>query len=384
MTAQFATLSIHAGSHKDPVTGAILTPIYQTATYVQEGIGVHKGYTYSRSHNPTVTALEEKLGELDQALPAICFATGMAATSALLIGLLKSGDHIICGDVVYGGTVRLINQVLDKFDLACSYVDTSKPETIEAAITPNTRLIFIETPANPTLKLTDIAAVAQIAKKHQLLLVVDNTFLTSALQKCFDLGADVVLYSTTKYIDGHNATVGGALVTRDKELREKFYFTRNALGSIQSPFDAWLILQGVKTLELRLKQHSKNAQAVAEYLENHPEIAKVTYPGLKSFSQHELAQRQQLDFGGMVTFEVKGGYERAVKFMNSVRLCSLAESLGSIETLITYPVLMTHGPVPEAQRKAVGITDGLIRLSVGLEHVQDIIKDIEQALGASK
>lgn len=382
-TWQFSTLGIHGGFRPDPVTGAILTPIYQTATYVQEAVGVHKGYTYTRSNNPTVAALEEKLGCLDQALPAVCFATGMAATTALLLSLLKSDDHIICGDVVYGGTVRLLNQVLQKFKLNTSYVDTTKPDEVAALIQPNTRLIFIESPANPTLKLTDIAAMAAIARKHQLLLVVDNTFLTSSLQKCFELGADIVLYSTTKYIDGHNATVGGALVTQNAELREQFFFTRNALGSIQSPFDAWLILQGIKTLDLRLQEHSKNAQIVANFLANHSEIDQVAYPGLTSFPQHELAKRQQLDFGGMLTFEVKGGYERAVKFMNSVQLCSLAESLGSVETLITHPVTMTHGPVPEAQRKAVGITDGLIRLSVGLEDPRDIIADIEQALQKS-
>ncbi len=376
----FATRSIHSGVRPDPVTGSILTPIYQTATYVQDAIGQHKGYTYSRSSNPTVCALEQKLGELEGVNAAVCFATGMAATTALSLALLEKGDHVVCGDVVYGGTVRLLDQVLTKFGITVTYVDTSIPETVKSALSANTKLILIETPANPTLKLTDIKAIADIAHDHNILLVIDNTFLTAALQKPFELGADVVLYSTTKYIDGHNATVGGALLAKDTALLEKFSFIRNAVGSIQSPFDAWLTLQGIKTLDLRMQQHSRNAFTIANYLERHPKVQHVIYPGLASFPQYELAQRQQLGSGGMLAFEVYGGYENATKAMNNVQLCALAENLGTVETLITHPVSMTHGPVPEQQRRAIGITDGLIRLSVGLENPDDIIADLEQAL----
>ncbi len=375
----FSTLSIHAGCEPDPVTGSILTPIYQTATYVQEAIGQHKGYTYSRSSNPTVSALEKRLGLMEQVETAVCFATGMAATTTLFLSLLKSGDHIICSDVVYGGTVRLIEQVLKKFGVSASFVDTSQLENIKKTLQKNTQLIFIETPANPTLKLTDIAKVADIAHENNIPLVVDNTFLTAALQKPFELGADIVLYSTTKYIDGHNATVGGALLAKNPELTEKFYFNRNAVGSIQSPFDAWLILQGVKTLELRLLKHSENALSVAHFLENHSQVAAVTYPGLSNFSQSELANKQHINHGGMLTFEVTGGYEQAVRFMNSVKLCALAENLGAVETIITHPASMTHVPIPKEQRLAIGIADGLIRLSVGLENANDIIADLNQA-----
>jgi cystathionine beta-lyase/cystathionine gamma-synthase len=377
---QFSTCSIHAGVTPDPTTGAILTPIYQSATYVQDAIGQHKGYTYSRSANPTVTALEKKLGLLEGIPSSICFSTGMAATTALCLALLKSGDHIVCSDVVYGGTVRLIRQILHKFNVTASFVDSSDVLKVRAAIQDNTRFIFIETPANPTLKLTNIAAISAIAKAKNLLLVVDNTFLTAALQKPFTLGADIVLYSTTKYIDGHNATVGGALLAKDSALTEQFFFTRNALGSIQSPFDAWLTLQGIKTLELRLKQHSANALSVAKFLETHHFIENVTYPGLESFSQFELAKTQQLGNGGMLAFEVKGGYQNAIKVMNAVQLCSLAENLGSIETLITHPASMTHGPIPIEERNAIGIYDGLIRLSVGLEDPNDICADLKNAL----
>ncbi|HVV68840.1 MAG TPA: PLP-dependent aspartate aminotransferase family protein [Gammaproteobacteria bacterium] len=375
----FSTRSIHAGVTPDPTTGAILTPIFQTTTYVQEAVGVHKGYTYSRSANPTVLALEKKLGELDGVGRAVCFSTGMAATTVLCLSLLQSGDHIICSDVVYGGTVRFLREILVKFGVTTSFVDTAAPEKVKAAITPATKLIFIETPANPTLKLTDIQAISHIAREQKILLAVDNTFLTPALQQSFKLGADIVLYSTTKYIDGHNATVGGALLAKDSALIEKFDYVRNAIGAIQTPFNAWLTLQGVKTLELRIQQHSHNAAIIAEYLHGHAKVKQVTYPGLPSFPQHELAKRQQLAFGGLLTFEVNGGYEQAVKLMSAVKLCSLAENLGSVETLITHPASMTHGPVPIEQRHAIGITDGLIRLSVGLENPVDIIQDLEQA-----
>lgn len=376
-----STTLIHAGSNPDPVTGAILTPIYQTATYAQESVGNDKGHTYSRASNPTVSVLEEKLSQLEGAAGAICFATGMAATTTLFTSLLKSGDHVVCSDVVYGGTVRLIETVLYKFGITVSFVDASNPINVEKAITVNTKFIFIETPANPTLKLNDIKAIAAISKKHKLLLAVDNTFLTAVLQRPLDLGADIVLYSTTKYIDGHNSTVGGALLAQNKEHVELFDFSRKTLGSIQSPFNAWLILQGLKTLDLRIRQHSENALIVAKWLEAHPKVTQVIYPGLKSFKQYELANRQHnKHHGGMLAFEVKGGYENALKVMNSVKLCTLAESLGALETLITHPASMTHGPIAPEQRNKIGITDGLIRLSVGLENTEDIIRDLAQAL----
>jgi len=305
----------------------------------------------------------------------------MAATTTLFTSLLKSGDHVVCSDVVYGGTVRLIDHVLNKFGVEVSFVDASDPKNVTKNIKSNTKFIFIETPANPTLKLNDIKAIAIIAKKHKLLVAVDNTFLTAVLQRPLELGADIVLYSTTKYIDGHNATVGGALLAKDKTLVEKFDFNRKTLGSIQSPFDAWLILQGLKTLELRIKQHSKNALHIAKWLEQHKKVTKVIYPGLSSFNQYALACKQHDKYhGGIIAFEVKGGYKNALKVMNTVKLCTLAESLGSLETLITHPASMTHGPIAPKQREKIGITDGLIRLSVGLENPEDIINDLNQAI----
>ncbi len=378
----FDTNVIHAGVEPDPTTGAILTPIYQTTTYAQAAVGEDKGYTYSRSGNPTVSVLERKLGDLENVSPAVCYTTGMAATTSLLLALLKSGDHIICGDVVYGGTVRVLRQVLNKFGVTASYIDTTDTKNIEAAIQPNTKLIFIESPANPTMKLADIEAISKVSKAHNIPLAVDNTFLTAALQKPFELGADIVLYSTTKYIDGHNATVGGALLSNNEAYLEEFRFVQNATGNILSPFQAWLTLQGIKTLPLRIKQHSINALKVAEFLESHPKIESIAFPGLKSFPQYELAKKQQSDFGGMLCFEVKGGYDSGVKFLNATKLCTLAENLGSIETILTHPASMTHGPVPKEDRLKIGITDGLVRLSVGLEDVNDIIQDIDDALAA--
>jgi cystathionine beta-lyase/cystathionine gamma-synthase len=376
----FRTCNIHAGTTADPTTGAILTPIYQTATYVQEAIGKNKGYTYSRTANPTVTALEKNLAALENAKDALCFSTGMAATTTLLLSLLNSGDHIICSDVVYGGTVRLLQKILCRFNIFADFVDTSDLLAIKKSIRPNTKLIFIETPANPTLKLTDIAHVSEIAKDRHIPLVVDNTFLTAALQRPLELGADIVLYSTTKYIDGHNATVGGALLSNHPEFYEQFHFVRNTIGSIQSPLNAWLILQGVKTLDIRMKEHSKNALIIANYLAAHPNIHDVTFPGLPTFPQYALAQKQQSDHGGMITFTIKGGYHSALKFTNALKLCSLAESLGSLETLITHPASMTHAQIPPDERERLQIYEGLIRLSVGLEDVEDIITDLEQAL----
>jgi cystathionine beta-lyase/cystathionine gamma-synthase len=374
------TVAIHGGQEPDPTTGAILAPIYQTTTYVQEAVGHDKGFTYSRTANPTVAALERKLGALERALPAACFGTGLGAETALFLSLLTAGDHVVGGDVVYGGTVRLLQQVLAGFGVEASFVDTSCPSTLEGAIRPETRLVFVESPANPTLKLTDLAATARVAHASGALLAVDNTVLTPALQSPLDLGADVVVHSTTKYIEGHNATVGGALVTRDVALDERFRFTRNPIGAIQSPFNAWLTLQGSKTLGIRMERHSANALEVARYLEAHPRVRDVAYPFLESFPQYEIARRQQRAGGGLISFEVEGGVEAGTRLMNSVRLCKLAENLGAVETLVTHPASMTHAAVPAAQREAAGITDGLVRLSVGLEDPADVIADLERAL----
>ena len=373
------TRAIHGGLTPDPATGAILTPIYQSTTYVQQAVGVHKGFTYSRAQNPTVDALERSLGALEDAPQAVCFATGMAAISTLCFTLLKAGDHIIVGDVVYGGTIRFTRQILGPLGIQYSFVDTSRPELVQAAIRPETKLVLIETPGNPTLKLADIAAIAKITREANVKLAVDNTFLTPVGQRALDLGADISVLSTTKYIEGHNSTVGGSLATRDVELLERFRFVRKTLGTIQSPLESWLTLRGIKTLPARMKIHSDNALAVARWLEKHPAVNYVLYPGLDSFQQRELATRQQLVNGGMLSFELKGGTEVGIAVMNSVKLCSLAENLGAAETLITHPVSMTHADVPVADREAAGITEGLVRLSVGLEDPADIIADLDRA-----
>ena len=378
-TRGLSTRTIHGTLPPDSATGAILTPIYQSTTYVQEAVGVHKGYTYSRAANPTVSALEDVLGSLESA-PTLCFSTGMAAITTLFLSILKQGDHAIVSDVVYGGTVRLFRQVLEGLGVRVSFVDTSKIAEVEAALEARTRLIFIETPANPTLKLTDIAAVSALARKAGVLHAVDNTFLTAALQPIFELGADISVLSTTKYIEGHNATVGGSLATRDEKLLERFRLVRKTIGCIQSPLESWLTERGLKTLSMRLERHSQNALAVAEWLEKHPTVERVSYPGLKSFPQYQLACRQHAAHGGMLSFEVTGGTPAALELMKSVKLCSLAENLGAAETLITHPASMTHADIPPETRLALGIPDGLIRLSVGLEDVPDIIADLEQAL----
>jgi cystathionine beta-lyase/cystathionine gamma-synthase len=374
------TRAIHGGRRPDPATGAVLTPIYQSTTFAQEAVGVHKGFTYSRAANPTVDALEQALGALEDAPAAVCFATGMAAITTLFLSTLKLGDHAIISDVVYGGTVRLFRQILEGLGLSASFVDTSRPELVTAAITSRTKLVLLESPANPTLKLADIAANAAICRAHGIKLAVDNTFLTPVLQPCLELGADISLLSTTKYIEGHNATVGGSLTTRDEKLLERFRLVRKTIGCIQSPQEAWLTLRGLKTLPFRIKQHSVNAQVVAEWLEQHPSVARVHYPGLASFPQRELAVRQQASHGGIIAFEVKGDAQAGITLMNSVRLCTLAENLGAVETLITHPATMTHADIPRAEREALGITEGLVRLSVGLEEPSDIIADLEQAL----
>jgi len=374
------TRIIHGGLQPDPATGAILTPIYQSTTFVQNGVGDHKGFTYTRSGNPTVAALERNLGEIEGTPPALCFATGMATISTLFLGTLASGDHVVVSDVVYGGTVRLLRQVLDSFGIGVSFVDSSDPANVEAAINSRTKLVFVETPANPTLKLTDVAAVAAITRAAGVRLVVDNTFLTSVLQDVLAQGADVVVYSTTKYIEGHNGTVGGALLTRDEALLERLRLVQSTLGVAQSPFESWLTLRGLKTLPLRLQRHSDNALAVARWLEQHPQVTAVAYPWLESFPQHELARRQQKAGGGMLTFEVEGGTPAALELMRSLQLCALAENLGAVETLATHSASMTHASLTAAERERLGIGEGLVRLSVGLENPADIIADLEQAI----
>lgn len=374
------TRLIHGGLEPDPATGAILTPIYQTTTFVQDAVGVHKGYTYSRTGNPTVAALERNLGAAEECPPAICFATGMAAISTLFLSLLDSGDRLVVSDVVYGGVVRLLRQVLDGYGLEVEFVDTSDPAALAEAVRPATRLVLVETPANPTLKLTDLANAARVAHDAGALLAVDNTFLTHVLQRPLDLGADIAVYSTTKYVEGHNATVGGALLARDEELLERLRLVQGTLGAGQAPFEAWLTLRGLKTLPIRLRRHCENALEVAEWLDEHPGIRRVTYPGLDSFPQRELADRQQEGGGGMLTFELAGGVEAGRELMRSLKICSLAENLGAVETLVTHPASMTHASFTPEERERLGIGDGLIRLSVGLEDAGDIIADLEQAL----
>lgn len=379
-----ASLAVHGGLEPDPGTGAILPPIVQSTTFVQAGVGQDKGYTYSRSGNPTVTALERHLGSLYGAERAIAFGTGMAATTALCLSTLRSGDHVLVSDVVYGGTLRLLREVLAPFGIEYTAVDTSDLERVERALTGRTRLVIVETPANPTLKLTDLYAVHELVHAHGAVYAVDNTFLTAFQQDPFAFGADCVIDSTTKYVDGHNATVGGVLVTRDPALEARLRFTQNAVGNTQKPFDAWLTLQGAKTLPLRLRHQSQTALQVARHLEDHGDVRCVSYPGLASFPQFDLAQRQQRSPGALIAFELEGGIPACHAFLGNVRLIALAENLGSVQTLVTHPASMTHADVPVEARRAAGIGDGLIRLSVGLEDPRDLIADLERALCAGK
>ena len=380
----FTTKQIHAGVTPDATSGSILTPIYQSTTFVQESVDKYlsKGYSYSRSGNPTVRALEQKLAVLENGVDCTCYATGMAAIQVVLQAMLSAGDHAVVSDVAYGGTYRLCTKIFSRFGVQFTFADSSDPDAVRNALRGNTKLILTETPANPTLKLTDIAAVSAIAKSRGIVHAVDNTFLTPYYQRPLDLGANISIHSTTKYFDGHNATVGGAIIVDDKELDQQIRFVQNASGVIMSPFVAWLTLQGTKTLSIRLDRQSENAQAVAEFLESHPKVTEVRYPGLPSFPQHDLAKEQASGFGAMLWFEVEGGVKAGKKLMDSVKLCTLAENLGSVETLITHPVTMTHADVEEAERKRVGITDGLVRLSVGLEDAEDLIADLRTALHA--
>ena len=378
----FRTRQIHAGVTPDPQTGSILTPIYQTTTYVQPSVDEYlsKGFTYSRSGNPTVKALELKLADLEGGVDCACFGTGMSAIQAVMLAFLSAGSHAVISDVAYGGTYRLCTKILTRFGVEFTFADGSKPESVAAAVQKNTKLILTETPANPTMKCTDIAAVSKIAKKAGVVHAVDNTFLTPYFQLPFELGADLSIHSTTKYMDGHNATVGGAVISKSEEHAKAVRFIQNSTGSIMSPQVAWLTLQGCKTLSIRMDAQSASAMAIATYLEAHPKVAQVMYPGLKSFPQHELSSRQASGYGAMLWFEVKGGLKAGKKLMDNIKVWSLAENLGSVESLITHPVTMTHADVEPAERARVGIIDGLVRASVGLEDTDDLINALAAAL----
>ena len=377
---QPSTLVIHSNRSYESQSNSILFPIHQTATYIHESVGVTKGYGYSRGANPTVNALEQAIAAVEGTEHALCFRSGMSAITTLCMALLHAGDHVVLSDVIYGGTARLFHQVLGNFGVQYTFADTSDIAATEQALRPNTRMIFAETPANPTLKLSDIRALADLAHSHKdILLAVDNTFMTPLLQNCLNLGADVAMLSTTKYIDGHNATIGGSLATHDETRTERLRFVRKIIGSIQSPFDAWLTLQGIKTLPARLAMHCTHAGQIAKWLEDHPRVAKVYYPGLDSFPQKALAQKQQKAFGGMLAFELDASTEESLHFMEALKLCTCAESLGSVETLITNPATASHCDLPIEERERLGISDRLIRLSVGLEAPQDLIADFEQA-----
>ena len=378
----FRTKQVHAGVTPDPTTGAILTPIHQSTTFVQDSVDEYmgKGYSYSRGGNPTVRALEEKLTALEEGHDATAYASGMAATVAVFLGLLRAGDHVVIADVVYGGTYRFADQFLTRFGVDVTFADASNPGAVEAAMRPETRLVFTESPANPTLKVTDLAAISKITGSNGALHVTDNTFLTPYFQRPFELGANIVIHSTTKFLDGHNATLGGGVVVDRQELQESVSFARLSAGLVMSPMVAWLTLQGVKTLSERMDRQSANAMAIAQWLQDHPKVDYVNYPGLTSHPQYELSSRQAAGFGALVCFEVHGGAATGKKLMDAVELWSLAENLGAVESLITHPVTMTHAAVPAEERVAAGITDGLVRLSVGLEDVEDLIADLESAL----
>ncbi len=376
---KFSTKAIHAGQEPDPTTGAVSVPIYQTSTYAQEGIGKHKGFEYARTQNPTRLALEQNLAALENGRACFAFASGMAATNAVMT-LLQAGDHVIVSDNTYGGTFRLFDKVLRKYGLEFSYVDAREPQAVEDAARAETRMVFIETPTNPVMSLVDIQAVSEITRRRGIRLVVDNTFMSPYFQRPLELGADIVVHSTTKYLNGHSDSIGGAVILNDEEDIRQIGFIQNAAGAIISPMDSWLVMRGTKTLAVRMRQHDENGRIVAQFLSEHPKVQKVYYPGLKSHPQHELARRQMTGFGGMISFET-GSLANASRVLESVKVCTLGESLGGVETLISHPATMTHASVPEVERLRLGITDGLVRISVGIEDVEDIISDLDQALG---
>ena len=380
---KFATKAVHAGQEPDPSTGAIMTPVYQSSTFVQASPGEHRGYEYARTGNPTRTALEANLAALEGGNHGICFASGSAAIDAI-VRLLASGDHIVASDYLYGGTYRLFTLVFARFGLEFSFVDMADPRAVEKAVVPATRMIWVESPTNPLMKVVDIARIAELGRATGALVVVDNTFATPYLQRPLDLGAHLAVHSLTKYLGGHSDVIGGAAVTGDDELAERLHFLQNAAGAVPGPMDCFLVLRGVKTLHLRMERHCENGQRVAEFLAEHPRVARVYYPGLPDHPQHELAARQMTGFGGMVSFELANDtVERAKDFCAATRVFSLAESLGGVESLIEHPAIMTHASIPKAVREAAGLRDSLIRLSVGVEDGEDLVADLEQALAAA-
>ena len=376
---KFDTKLIRAGIKPDPVTGAIVPAIYQTATYVLDEVGKDKGFDYTRASNPTRQVLEENLAAIEGGKYCTAFSSGMSAVDSVA-KLLSSGDHVVCSDDVYGGVSRLFNNILVNYGLSFTYVNSSDPSEVEGAIQDNTKLIWVETPTNPLLKVTDLKAVSDIAKAHGIIYGVDSTFSTPALLRPLEFGADIVMHSTTKYLSGHNLIIGGAIITDNKEIHDHMKFIQKSIGAVPSPFDSWLTLVGLKTLSLRMDRHCSNAMEIAVFLEGHEKVESVTYPGLESHPQHSIAKEQMDGYSGMISMELKGGIAAGKKLMNEVRLCSLAESLGSVETMITHPATMTHADVPKDEREARGLTDGLVRLSVGIESVDDIIDDLKKAL----
>jgi cystathionine gamma-lyase len=380
----FGTRAIHAGQSPDPVTGAVMTPIYLTSTYAQQAPGVHKGYEYSRTHNLTRFALEANLAALEGGVGGLCFASGLAATSTLL-QLFDTGTHVVAGDDIYGGSFRLFDKVFKRFGFDFSYVDPAAgAKAFEAAITAKTKLVWLETPTNPMLKLADISAIAAVCKAKNVLLAVDNTFMTPFFQRPLELGADIVAHSLTKYLNGHSDIVGGALIFKDPALRDRVAFLQNASGAVPSPMDSFLVLRGTKTLHVRMERHEANAKQLASWLEGHAQVEKVYYPGLASHPQHDLAKRQMHGFGGMISFVLRGGLDHAKRFLSTCKLFTLAESLGGVESLIEHPAIMTHASVPAENRQKLGIVDGFIRLSVGIEDVADLKSDLEAAFAAAR
>lgn len=378
LTRRFSTRAVHAGHVADPLAGAVMTPIYQTSTYIQEALGRHKGYEYARTRNPTRDALERNVAALEGGRHGFAFSSGLAALDAVM-KLLSEGDHVVCGENVYGGTHRQMTQIWARLGLRFTFVDGADTAQLTAAVTPRTRMIFAETPTNPMMRLCDLEATGEIAKRAQALFVVDNTFATPYFQRPLEFGADIVLHSTTKYLNGHSDMVGGLLVVQDDGLAERLGFIQNGSGAVPGPFDCWLALRGTKTLALRMRQHDANGRRIAEWLSTHPRVRKVYYPGLPSHPQHELACRQMKGFGGMVSLEL-GDAGRARRFVEGTKLFALAESLGGVESLVGHPATMTHASVPPDRRSAMGLTDSLVRLSVGIEDVEDLIADLDQAL----
>lgn len=374
----FSTRAIHAGQEPEPQTGAIMTPVFLTSTYVQEELGKNKGYEYSRVSNPTRTALEKNIAALEGGREGMAFGSGTAAIDAIM-HLLTPGDHVVLSRNVYGGTYRIAHMVWEEFGLQFDFVDTTRLDEVEKAVKKNTKMLFIETPTNPTMEITDLAAAAAVAKNHGLISVVDNTFATPYLQQPLRFGYDIVVHSLTKYLNGHSDMLGGLIVTDKAQFAQKLRFLQKSVGGVLAPFDAWLCLRGTKTLPVRMKRHGESAMRIAEWLGSQKRVQKVYYPGLKDHPQHELASKQMSGFGGMISFEL-GSLEVAGEFLKRVRLCALAESLGGVETIITHPATMTHAAIPPERRKAIGVTDGLVRISVGLEDVEDIIADLDAAL----